>query len=309
MNIRLLYWYRARSSAESGRYCRRSTSSRRESVWLFTHSRSWRGSPERCETRSRGVISCVAGASAGGRRGGDVPRFQRARGEVVEAGHHIRRRFLFHREGEHRAALREEAADLVAVALPFEVRLAGNAEVVGGERRGVEDDVRQRPRPKPLRRNAHRRLRRPVDVELDRDRPPRRGDRAFVMLGERGNGDECEEKKAVVHAASFQNPPLMYFHCTILSLISRRRRLIIRQRRLRNCSDACGSIDRISFSVARSIDSTVASLSCALASALRGLSSIRAISPKKSPRSSTASASSPTPGMNFEMRTRPSRTM
>src|SRR6478735_3540013 len=71
--------------------------------------------------------------------------------------------------------------------------------------------------------------------------------------------------------AAAQNPPLMYFHCTIFSLISRRRREIMRQRRLRNCSDAFGSIERISFSVARSIESTVASPSCAFASAERGL--------------------------------------
>src|SRR2546428_14084664 len=50
-----------------------------------------------------------------------------------------------------------------------------------------------------------------------------------------------------------QNPPDMYFHCTILSLISRRRRLIMRQRRLRNCSEALGSLSRISLTVALSI--------------------------------------------------------
>src|SRR5581483_1680361 len=60
--IRFWYCHIVRKSLLGSRYCKLSTSSLRERVLLY-HARSWRGRPERCVTRSRGVIRSVAKAS------------------------------------------------------------------------------------------------------------------------------------------------------------------------------------------------------------------------------------------------------
>src|SRR5579883_1835804 len=57
--IRFWYWNRVRKSLLSSRYCNRSNNSLRVRLELY-HIKSWRGRPERCVTRSRGVMRSVA---------------------------------------------------------------------------------------------------------------------------------------------------------------------------------------------------------------------------------------------------------
>ena len=59
MNIILLYWNLARRGSVGSKWASRAKTSLPVSLVLY-QARSWRGRPDRCVTRSRGVIDSVA---------------------------------------------------------------------------------------------------------------------------------------------------------------------------------------------------------------------------------------------------------